>query len=201
MTRSWATAEEKSFVERDIPQVPTHLVKSSQETLTFAFSGAGLGRHGAKPTANPVPPLEGDTAAPRAGNQTCACPEEDFVIRLSTGAALGIAVAAAVATPLSAAAASPQSAPAQAPTSVTSAQANADKDHAALGLSKDEKLVVRNVSTDADGTQHVRYDRTFKGLRVLGGDLIVEKSKAGCDQGGPLQRLGQGGGRVDDPLA
>ena len=101
-----------------------------------------------------------------------------FVIRLSTGAALGVAVAAAVATPLSAASAAPQSAPSQAPASTTAAQP--DKDHAALGLSRDEKLVVRNVITDPDGTQHVRYDRTFKGLRVLGGDLIVEKSKAGA---------------------
>ena len=105
-----------------------------------------------------------------------------FVIRLSTGAALGVAVAAAVATPLSAASAAPQSAPSQATTSVASAQADADQDHAALGLSKDEKLVVRNVITDADGTQHVRYDRTFKGLRVVGGDLIVEKSEGGSDK-------------------
>jgi Zn-dependent metalloprotease len=102
------------------------------------------------------------------------------VIRLSTGVALGVAVAAAVATPLSAASAAPQSASTHVPTSVTAAQAGADKDHAALGLSKDEKLVVRNVVTDADGTQHVRYDRTFKGLRVLGGDLVVAKSKAGA---------------------
>ena len=102
------------------------------------------------------------------------------MIRLSTGAALGVAVAAAVATPLSAASAAPQPAPTHAPSSASAAQAGADKDHAALGLSKDEKLVVRNVVTDADGTQHVRYDRTFKGLRVLGGDLVVEKSKAGA---------------------
>ena len=103
-----------------------------------------------------------------------------FVIRLSTGAALGVAVAAAVAAPLSAASAATTSAPSHAPASVTAAQP--DQDHAALGLSKDEKLVVRNVVTDADGTQHVRYDRTFKGLRVLGGDLIVEKSKAGATE-------------------
>ena len=102
-----------------------------------------------------------------------------FVIRLSTGAALGVAVAAAVATPLSAASAAPQSASAHVPAGVTATQAGADKDHASLGLSKDEKLVVRNVTTDANGTQHVRYDRTFKGLRVLGGDLIVERTKAG----------------------
>ncbi|NNM46560.1 M4 family metallopeptidase [Knoellia sp. DB2414S] len=97
---------------------------------------------------------------------------------MSAGAALGVAVAAAVATPLSAASAAPQSTPA-APTAANSAAA----DHAALGLSQDEKLIVRNVVTDRDGTQHIRYDRTFKGLRVLGGELIVEKSAAGKEKG------------------
>ena len=120
-----------------------------------------------------------------------------FVIRLSTGAALGVAVAAAVATPLSAASAAPQSAPSHAVAAVAAAQP--DKDHAALGLSSDEKLVVRNVLTDRDGTQHVRYDRTFKGLRVVGGDLIVEKTAAGVEKSVQLQRQRQGGRRVDDP--
>ncbi|MGO4343550.1 M4 family metallopeptidase [Pedococcus sp. 2YAF34] len=100
------------------------------------------------------------------------------MIRLSTGAALGVAVAAAVATPLSAASAAPAAAPSQAP-GVTAAQAGADKDRTALGLSSDEKLVVRNVVTDRDGTEHVRYDRTYKGLRVLGGDLVVDKAPSG----------------------
>ena len=100
------------------------------------------------------------------------------MIRLSTGAALGVAVAAAVATPLSAASAAPTAAASQAPGVVT-AQGGADQDRSALGLSPDEKLVVRNTVTDRDGTQHVRYDRTYKGLRVVGGDLVVEKSRSG----------------------
>ncbi|GAA2739789.1 M4 family metallopeptidase [Pedococcus aerophilus] len=99
------------------------------------------------------------------------------MIRLSTGAALGVAVAAAVATPLSAASAAPTAAPNQAP--AATAQAGADQDRTALGLSSDEKLVVRNAVTDPDGTKHVRYDRTYKGLRVVGGDLVVEKAKSG----------------------
>jgi Zn-dependent metalloprotease len=129
-----------------------------------------------------VPPLEGDPAAHVQATRPAHVREEDFVIRLSTGAALGVAVAAAVATPLSAASASPQAAPYQAASSSSSSQPSPDKDHAALGLSKDEKLVVRNVVTDADGTQHVRYDRTYKGLRVLGGDLVVEHSKSGATE-------------------
>ncbi len=101
------------------------------------------------------------------------------MIRLSTGAALGVAVAAAVATPLSAASAAPTAAPIQAPGVVT-AQAGADQVRSALGLSPDEKLVVRSTVTDRDGTQHVRYDRTYKGLRVVGGDLVVEKATTGA---------------------
>ena len=68
-----------------------------------------------------------------------------------------------------------------APSAVTAAaKADPARDHAALGLSKDEKLVLRAVVTDQDGTQHVRYDRTFKGLRVIGGDLVVENSPTGA---------------------
>ncbi|MFC8504036.1 M4 family metallopeptidase [Pedococcus sp. NPDC057267] len=95
--------------------------------------------------------------------------------RLTTGAALAVAAAAAVATPLSAAAAAPQSTAA----TPSAASAAADRDHAALGLSTDQTLVPRSVVTDRDGTQHVRYDRTFKGLRVLGGDLVLDKTSSG----------------------
>ncbi|MEV0919010.1 M4 family metallopeptidase [Streptomyces sp. NPDC049967] len=49
-----------------------------------------------------------------------------------------------------------------------------------LGLGSQEKLVVRDVIQDNDGTTHTRYERTFGGLPVLGGDLIVEASKAGA---------------------
>ncbi|MEV5953375.1 M4 family metallopeptidase [Streptomyces sp. NPDC051987] len=43
----------------------------------------------------------------------------------------------------------------------------------ALGLGSGEKLLVKDVSQDADGTTHTRYERTYRGLQVLGGDLIV----------------------------
>jgi Zn-dependent metalloprotease len=42
-----------------------------------------------------------------------------------------------------------------------------------LGLGAQEKLVVRDVVKDADGTVHTRYERTYAGLPVLGGDLIT----------------------------
>ena len=90
--------------------------------------------------------------------------------RLHSGLALGVAVAAALAAgvPAATAAGTP-----------TAASAGAERDRTALGLSQDEKLIERSVVTDRDGTTHTRYDRTWKGLRVVGGDLVVEKSKSG----------------------
>ncbi|MFE3326612.1 M4 family metallopeptidase [Streptomyces sp. NPDC059176] len=48
-----------------------------------------------------------------------------------------------------------------------------------LGLGGKEKLVVRDVIKDADGTVHTRYERTYEGLPVLGGDLVTHASKSG----------------------
>ncbi|MFJ2260679.1 M4 family metallopeptidase [Streptomyces sp. NPDC087844] len=52
-----------------------------------------------------------------------------------------------------------------------------------IGLGADEKLVVRDVLKDADGTTHTRYERTYAGLPVLGGDLVVHETKAGKTTG------------------
>ncbi|WUE93670.1 M4 family metallopeptidase [Streptomyces sp. NBC_00490] len=58
--------------------------------------------------------------------------------------------------------------------------ANATKAETAreLGLGAKEKLVVRDVLKDGNGTIHTRYERTYDGLPVLGGDLVVESTKA-----------------------
>ncbi|MGD1220224.1 peptidase M4 family protein, partial [Streptomyces krungchingensis] len=52
-----------------------------------------------------------------------------------------------------------------------------------IGLGAKEKLVVRDVVKDADGTVHTRYERTYDGLPVLGGDLVVHQSKSGKAEG------------------
>ena len=92
--------------------------------------------------------------------------------RLTPGLALGAALATIVAgVPAAASAATPAALP---------SASSPGKDHDALGLSSAEKLVPRGVVTDRDGTTHVRYARTWKGLRVIGGDLVVEKSRAGA---------------------
>ncbi|KGN38760.1 M4 family metallopeptidase [Knoellia subterranea] len=93
------------------------------------------------------------------------------MFRRSTGAmAVTFALALPLALPLAGAYGAPAG-PSPAPT----AKVDTAADHAALGLSADEKLVVTSVVTDPDGTQHIRYNRTFKGLRVIGGDLVLEK--------------------------
>ncbi|MFI1222119.1 MULTISPECIES: M4 family metallopeptidase [unclassified Streptomyces] len=63
-------------------------------------------------------------------------------------------------------------------------EANATKAATAksLGLGSTEKLVVRDVVQDRDGTTHTRYERTLDGLPVLGGDLVVKESAAGATQ-------------------
>ncbi|MCZ1007416.1 M4 family metallopeptidase [Streptomyces lydicus] len=49
-----------------------------------------------------------------------------------------------------------------------------------LGLGSQEKLVVKDVIKDADGTTHTRYERTYAGLPVLGGDMVVHTAKGGA---------------------
>ncbi|MET9618371.1 M4 family metallopeptidase [Kitasatospora indigofera] len=53
----------------------------------------------------------------------------------------------------------------------------------ALGLGAQEDLQAKSVLKDADGTLHTRYDRTFAGLPVLGGDLVVHTAPDGTTKG------------------
>ncbi|MEV8567788.1 M4 family metallopeptidase [Streptomyces sp. NPDC051322] len=64
-------------------------------------------------------------------------------------------------------------------------EANATKAATAkeLGLSTHEQLQVHDVVKDQDGTTHTRYERTYDGLPVLGGDLVVDATKAGRTEG------------------
>ncbi|MGW6456245.1 M4 family metallopeptidase [Streptomyces sp. NPDC055078] len=54
---------------------------------------------------------------------------------------------------------------------------------ATLGLGRAEQLVPRSVLQDADGTLHTRYERTYDGLPVLGGDLVVHTAPSGATKG------------------
>ncbi|AZP20528.1 M4 family metallopeptidase [Streptomyces aquilus] len=70
--------------------------------------------------------------------------------------------------------------PAARTTLIKQQQAGAADTAAKIGLGAKEKLVVKDVVKDADGTVHTRYERTYAGLPVLGGDLVVHASKSGA---------------------
>ncbi|MFF0437048.1 M4 family metallopeptidase [Streptomyces sp. NPDC004327] len=73
--------------------------------------------------------------------------------------------------------------PAQRAALIKAAQADTAATAKRLGLGAQEKLVVRDVVQDRDGSTHTRYERTLDGLPVLGGDLIVDETKAGAQTG------------------
>ncbi|WP_406332958.1 M4 family metallopeptidase [Streptomyces sp. NBC_00203] len=73
--------------------------------------------------------------------------------------------------------------PAARTTLIQKAQAAATDTAGEIGLGAKEKLVVKDVIKDADGTVHTRYERTYNGLPVLGGDLVVHETKAGKTAG------------------
>ncbi|MGY5052165.1 M4 family metallopeptidase [Streptomyces sp. 900105755] len=66
---------------------------------------------------------------------------------------------------------------------IQKADANVAETAQQIGLGTKEKLVVKDVVKDVDGTVHTRYERTYAGLPVLGGDLVVHTSKAGKTEG------------------
>ncbi|MGW2744881.1 M4 family metallopeptidase [Streptomyces sp. NPDC001450] len=51
---------------------------------------------------------------------------------------------------------------------------------ASLGLTSAQDTSVRDVIVDRNGTQHVRYDRTYHQLPVLGGDFVVHLAPSGA---------------------
>ncbi|MBM7436775.1 M4 family metallopeptidase [Streptomyces sp. HB132] len=63
------------------------------------------------------------------------------------------------------------------------AQADASAAAESLGLGSQEKLIARDVIKDADGTVHTRYERTYAGLPVLGGDLVTHTAADGRSKG------------------
>ncbi|GGS14402.1 peptidase M4 [Streptomyces humidus] len=99
----------------------------------------------------------------------------------------GAATAAPVKSPQAASRANPGAeslrlTPAQRAALIRDADAGKAATARELGLGAKEALVVRDVVKDADGTVHTRYERTYAGLPVLGGDLVVEKTRSGVTE-------------------
>jgi len=92
----------------------------------------------------------------------------------------GLAVAAVAAVVGAAGLTSAQAAQPAQPAGNTSAVAAARAGAAGLGLGQASDLIVRDVIVDADGDSHVRFDRTYQGLEVVGGDFVVHQTKSGA---------------------
>ncbi|MFC8216774.1 M4 family metallopeptidase [Streptomyces sp. NPDC057362] len=107
-------------------------------------------------------------------------------IRHGRGPRLATAGLAATTATLLIAALAPGATAADRPTRAAALEhaATALLDHAAtLKLTDAQDTEARDVVVDRDGTQHVRYDRTYRGLPVLGGDFVVHLAPDGDFRG------------------
>src|SRR3954465_8819429 len=99
---------------------------------------------------------------------------------VATTTALGLTSAT---TATGAPTASPVPTPAAA---VAKAKAAITSNLTALRATTADAFVVKDVIVDADGSSHVRMDRTIGGLPVLGGDVVVHQAKGGAFKGASL---------------
>ncbi|MER6459109.1 M4 family metallopeptidase [Streptomyces sp. NPDC001288] len=109
-------------------------------------------------------------------------------LAIATAVAAGALLTTGLTTNASAAAKQPSAAPTLLSNSartalIQKAQADVTETAQQIGLGAKEKLVVKDVVKDVDGTVHTRYERTYAGLPVLGGDLVVHTSEAGKTEG------------------
>ncbi|MBZ8139945.1 peptidase M4 family protein [Rubrivivax gelatinosus] len=88
------------------------------------------------------------------------------------------AVAAAIVLAAGSAGAAPSAERAQAAGARALAQVQAFPGRTLHGAG--QSWAVRNVVVDADGREHVRLDRRFRGLRVIGGDVVMHASRSGA---------------------
>ncbi|KRE94649.1 peptidase [Nocardioides sp. Soil774] len=107
-------------------------------------------------------------------------------------AALAVATATAAALPLTTATSAqgaPPAAPSSASADVASGALSALQRHPGAARATDGQAFVPGATlVDADGTSHVRFERTLDGLRVVGGDLVVHRDAGGA-WGGVSQTL------------
>ncbi|MFF7839643.1 M4 family metallopeptidase [Streptomyces ossamyceticus] len=99
-------------------------------------------------------------------------------VRGSRRATAGLATAATLLVGVLSPAADAAERPSRAAALDNAATALADQ-AASLGLTSAQETSVRDVIVDKDGAQHVRYDRTYRQLPVLGGDFVVHMAPDG----------------------
>ncbi|HET6299315.1 MAG TPA: M4 family metallopeptidase [Kribbella sp.] len=111
---------------------------------------------------------------------------------MNKSALLAAATAVATATALgltgaTTATGAPEADPAPTPTAaVARAKAAITENLGVLRATGADAFAVRDVIVDADGTNHVRMDRSIGGLPVLGGDVVVHQNKDGGFKGASL---------------
>jgi Zn-dependent metalloprotease len=105
-----------------------------------------------------------------------------FTLSVAVSVAVALAGAGAGAGTAGASSDSRPTAPSTMPVA-THAVPDPARDHGALGLPADQGLKLRSSLTDRDGTTYVRYDRTWNGLKVLGGDVLVDLGARGAVAG------------------
>ncbi|GAA2357762.1 hypothetical protein Cme02nite_33590 [Catellatospora methionotrophica] len=102
-------------------------------------------------------------------------------MRRTLAGATGALLLAALLTPLSGGTAT--AAPAGPPTLADVATAALARHRDTIHGTDAETYTVRRTIADPGGTGHVRYERTYRGLRVYGGDLVVHTARDGAFAG------------------
>jgi Zn-dependent metalloprotease len=106
----------------------------------------------------------------------------------STGAAV-LLVGLGIAMTPTANAESPRSTPRPDPaTALARAEKAVDQNRAAIRASAGDEFTATRTIIDANGASHVRYNRTYKGLRVLGGDFVVHNAPGGAFAGASVSQ-------------
>ncbi|MFJ4675346.1 M4 family metallopeptidase [Kitasatospora sp. NPDC088783] len=99
--------------------------------------------------------------------------------RHALGAAALAATAALLLTAVTAGTADAAGGPSGRDAAVARARANVAHHPALFGYGPGQDLVLKDVVLDPDGGQHVRFDRSYRGLPVVGGDLVVHQDARG----------------------
>ncbi|PNE37471.1 MULTISPECIES: M4 family metallopeptidase [Streptomyces] len=106
-----------------------------------------------------------------------------LAIALAVTTAATLSAGAAVATPASPAASPSAPSATGTPAIVDAARAAAYAHSATTGVGAQDTLKATDTLVDADGSRHVRFVRTHRGMPVLGGDLVVHLGADSSYQG------------------
>ncbi|GAA3135929.1 hypothetical protein GCM10017687_60550 [Streptomyces echinatus] len=105
------------------------------------------------------------------------------LLALSTMVAAGVLTTGAMAVPAHSQPQAAQRAHTVRDTAISQARVNVTRHAGTFGFGAGQKLHVKDVVLDADGTQHVRFERTYRGLPVVGGDFVVHQKADGSLKG------------------